>query len=177
MWCDRQLVRLRARLARSCPQISLDRISMDHISIITVGATSQDYPWACEIRKWSKIANVIRNSDRCRRKRLLSDSDFCPKSLIRLSDRCRCRTGVAQSFDSCPAVLRQLSGSTSAVVRQYFGSCPAVLRQLSGSTSAVVRQYFGSFPAVYLCHPKVIVFVVSPYCDWWVALLWQRAVG
>ena len=60
------------------------------------------------------------------------------------------------------AVVRQLSSSTSAVVRQYL---------------AVVRQYFGSFPAVHLCHPKVIVFVVSPYCDWWVVLLWQRAVG
>ena len=41
--------------------------------------------------------NMIRNSDRCRQKRLLSDSDICPKSLIQLSDRCRFRTDVAQS--------------------------------------------------------------------------------
>ena len=37
------------------------------------------------------------HSDRCRQKRLLSDSDICPKSLIQLSDRCRFRTDVAQS--------------------------------------------------------------------------------
>ena len=105
-----------------------------------------------------------------------------------------CPEVVRQYFGSCPEVVVTLasllrhhsatllplpddSATCPEVVRQYFGSRPAVLWQLSGSTSAVVQQYFGSCPAVHLCHPKVIVFVVSPYCDWSVALLWQRAVG
>ena len=39
--------------------------------------------------KYECDPNLQMWSDRCRHNRLLSDSDICPKSLIRLSDRCR----------------------------------------------------------------------------------------
>ena len=68
----------------------------------TITSVIRNYKCHPKLLMSSEITNVIRKSDRCRKKRLLSDSDFCPKPLIRLTDRCRCRTDVAQSLTWIP---------------------------------------------------------------------------
>ena len=58
---------------------------------IRVHATTPARHQACE--------NEMRpDSDRCRRSGHLSDNDICPTAVILVSDKCRCRTNVAQSL-------------------------------------------------------------------------------
>ena len=78
---------------------------------IRVHATTPARHQACENERRP-------DSDRCRRSGHLSDNDICPTAVILVSDKCRCRTDVAQSSESCGKLLTiagdiQLSGQKS----------------------------------------------------------------
>ena len=106
--------------------------------------------------------NMIRNSDRCRQKRLLSDSDICPKSLIQLSDRCRFRTDVAQSYK------REFTLSISVNSRfcpyrnfPHLSITNSVTRQGGSINIIQVTVYSFTVPALKLMKVKFCLFLTT----------------
>ena len=134
--------------------------------------------------KYECDPNLQMWSDRCRHNRLLSDSDICPKSLIRLSDRCRCRTDVAQSqyCGRANGINGELLKGFSifSIEKVWLGDiCPTAALPLYSMKQEIQwnkKFNFSTFYRIKRCktiHKNIMPIWCMTFCPWLLVWFWK----